>query len=172
MHVHSFVPKPPLAVQNSTQIFHTANNEHCGGLETSLECLKFEGILCTVSLEPRLSIPDFGLQLWRNCETKSRMESLGLRLMHRCMYKLTPLCTNVSSTTSLIPRPLCFWGLGMRPCGATSSADDSSLANSSSSGITCSSWTTKQAHSYVAFQEIILKIWSARMYVQMRMAIE
>ena len=37
------------------------------------------------SLEPRLSIPDFVVQLWRtdllqSCETKSRMENLGSRL--------------------------------------------------------------------------------------------
>ena len=34
-----------------------------------------------VSLEPRLSVPDFASQLWRKmCETKSGTESLGLRL--------------------------------------------------------------------------------------------
>ena len=41
------------------------------------------------SLEPRLSVLDFVLQFWRkiriflqSCETKSRTESVGLRLLY------------------------------------------------------------------------------------------
>ena len=35
------------------------------------------------SFEPRLSVPGFVSQLWRNCETKSGTESLGSRLGRR-----------------------------------------------------------------------------------------
>ena len=75
MHVHSFVPKPPLAVQNSTQIFHTANNEHCGGLEMSLECLKFEEYYAQLALNPgfpfQILARSFGETVRRNPEWKA-----------------------------------------------------------------------------------------------------
>ena len=69
----------------------------------------------TASLEPRLSVLDFVLQLWiflKSCKTKSGTKSLGSRLNHRCFCGSPVSCFAVTKVSACIQGVLVFCATG------------------------------------------------------------
>ena len=89
-----------LRVRSAINIMHSIPTSPFLEVTTSLEPRLFvPGFVLQLCLEPRLSVLEFVLQLWRNfiqsCKTKSGMESPGSRLGHYHHTAHTPTLSNL-----------------------------------------------------------------------------